>query len=187
MPIIMIALLFMALFATTTAANCGSISPLGDEIFLLATFSSRDSLYERQLVYVSDACNEVNVTNTSGYVALVQRGECEFVEKGRNVLATNASAMIVINEENYWDVMTGYLEGDLLSFMVGHNDGDTLLNNTGSFVNVTVTDCEGNGNYIIPLAIIGSLMIFGMFVGILLECLQGFSCTATHDADDPIG
>eukprot|EP01026_Neomeris_dumetosa_P020673 TRINITY_DN1832_c0_g1_i4.p1 TRINITY_DN1832_c0_g1~~TRINITY_DN1832_c0_g1_i4.p1 ORF type:complete len:523 (+),score=73.41 TRINITY_DN1832_c0_g1_i4:68-1636(+) len=107
-------------------------------------FKGRNKQMQLRIVQPENACDEIeddeNILQDS--VALVQRGNCSFVRKALNVQHTNASAMLLYNNEDACIVMN-YASGDEIveeikipSVSVSSSVGEKLIEAAGQ--NATV-------------------------------------------------
>ncbi|MEL7186843.1 MAG: S8 family serine peptidase [Pseudomonadota bacterium] len=91
---------------------------------------------------INDGCQPlINGDDISGNIALLQRSQCDFVDKVRNAQDAGAIAALVYNNAGDPILMTGPSDGiDIPAFMIGQADGNLVLAelDDGNTVSVTL-------------------------------------------------
>lgn len=88
----------------------------------------------------ADACTPVGV-GVAGKIALVDRGDCTFVEKVANVQAAGATAALIANNQGDEVILMGGTDATITipSMFIGQSHGDLLKSELGNGVNATLT------------------------------------------------
>ena len=96
----------------------------------------------------ADGCSDItNGDALAGKIALIQRGECLFVEKVLNAQNVEAAAVIVYNNRDgdaLVPVMTGAHNGhNILSVFISENDGNALAAAVAGGITTVSLSCPG--------------------------------------------
>jgi hypothetical protein len=96
----------------------------------------------------ADGCSDItNGDALAGKIALIQRGECVFVEKVLNAQNVGAAAVIVYNNRDgdaLVPVMNGAHNGhNILSVFISENDGNTLAAAVAEGITTVSLSCPG--------------------------------------------
>ena len=103
----------------------------------------------------SQACNSLtNGSAISGNIAVIERGECAFVDKVKNAQNAGAIAVLIVNNVSGPPIIQG---GDdttitIPSVMISKDEGQTIIAELSNGVNVTIepVDSPFQGNYVTP-------------------------------------
>jgi photosystem II stability/assembly factor-like uncharacterized protein len=146
--------------ARVTVNSPGSIA--GNYQVTLAAFGPTLTSVSGNLVLVNDAtaapnqgCSSLtNGTSINGKIAVVQRGGCNFTVKVKNAQDAGAIAVLVVNNVSGPPITLGGEDATITipSVMISKSEGDMIMEQLGSGVNVTLTKLQSSvlANYVTP-------------------------------------
>lgn len=103
----------------------------------------------------TEACGEItNGSAISGNIAVIERGNCTFVEKVTNAQNNGAIAVLIVNNVVGTPIILGGDDASITipSVMISKEEGTTIMNELNNGVNVTLepVDSPFFGNFVTP-------------------------------------
>jgi hypothetical protein len=181
-------LIFIATCAS--ANNCGKISIL-NESYPLGSFDSASyNVIDQQLIYVGHGCKLTNESVPPNFIAVADRGNCEFTTKAECAIRSGASALIVINYDNNVAAMPGIFDIPLVTLMVDHKSGVFLKEHDHNICSIVLMNCDETGKtYYLLSCLVSIMVIIGFVIMIYLSVRrcrtyhQEYILTRTTDID----
>ncbi len=137
-------------------------SVAGEYMIVPASFGPKLKTISGNLVLASDgtgnpsqACN--GLTNNSaieGNIAVINRGNCTFVDKVKNAQDAGAIAVLMVNNVSGAPIIQGGDDATITipSVMISKNEGQAIITELSNGVNVTIESIDSpfQGNYVTP-------------------------------------
>jgi hypothetical protein len=136
-------LFFVLLIQTSYGDQCVNIDLLdNDNHYPLALFSNVSyNVYNRTLIPIGNACHLLSGYFPPNFIAIAERGDCDFVTKAQFALQMNASTLIVVNYGSEIFPMSGNNDVPIIAFMVDEISGQKLMNDRYANANIVLGNC----------------------------------------------
>lgn len=136
-------IIFVLLIQIVYGQQCAEINIIGDKNYYpLALFSNSSyDIFNKTLIPIGNACHYSDSVFPQNFIAIADRGDCDFVTKAQNALRMNASALIVVNYDAKVFPMYGDINVPIVAFMVDNMSGQKLKDNKNSNINIILNNC----------------------------------------------